>query len=59
MKKIAPMIAVISMLGFFSSFSLGSQDLSQDGYMVNEECACKKKKKPVTPPPPPPPSYSL
>lgn len=47
------------MLGFFSSFSLGSQDLSQDGYMVNEECACKKKKKPVTPPPPPPPSYSL
>ena len=61
MKKIASMIAVMSMLGFFSSFSLGLEDLSQDGYMVNEECACKRKKTPVTiaPPPPPPPAYSL
>ncbi len=53
MKKIASMFAVISMLGFFSSFSLSPEDLSKDSYMVNEECGCKKKKKPPTTPPPP------
>lgn len=54
MKKIASVFAVIFMLGFFSSFSLTVEDLSKDGYMVNEECGCKKKKQPPTTPPPPP-----
>lgn len=56
MKKIASMVAVVSMIGFFSSFSQSVQDLNQDDYMVDWECPCKnKKKKPKTLPPPPPP----
>ncbi|MES2200337.1 MAG: hypothetical protein V4489_09260 [Chlamydiota bacterium] len=54
MKKAASMVAVISMLGFLSSFSFSVEEFSKDGYMVNEDCGCnKKKKKPSTLPPPP------
>ncbi len=56
MRKIASMVAAISMIGFFSSFSLGVENSGQDDYMVDWECPCKnKKKKPKVLPPPPPP----
>ena len=56
MKKLASMLAVISMLSCFSSFSFDEVFSRKDGYISKEGCGCNKKKKPPTQVPPPPPS---
>jgi hypothetical protein len=43
MKKLASIFSVISILGLFSSFSLHTESVSEDNYMINEACPCKNK----------------
>lgn len=45
MKKIASIMAAVSLLGFFCSFTQSVK--ASDAYMEDWECPCKKKKKNV------------